>query len=216
MKYACIIVAGVLCLWPARLPDPKRVGSPVLKLTGEIENCAVERENDYVKITLHLKLHFTGAGDVPVLLLSKKPKLIARQALTEIPNENGQKTIFAIWTRPSIGKNEEWTKLANEIDKPFPVQTQINKLGVGDRIDLEVDDWFRVTKEQFLALEKSDERFLQLTYEMWPLDIEPRDSTLENKKFGNELRDRWKNFGYLWLDEIISQPIKFCTSNCKN
>jgi hypothetical protein len=76
---------------------------------------------------------------------------------------------------------------------------------------VDVADWFYINKNEksWNELAGADCLLLRVTYETWPLNVEPRQSTLDDKKFGQELRERWKSSGYLWIDEITSEPLSF-------
>jgi len=213
MKYISIIGVGLIGLLFFEMvcsSENHASNKPTLKLTGQIESCEVIDEGDRVKLSLKLNLSLTNAGDNPVLLLSEKPTLIGRQINSSATSGQNEKNLFSLWTRPSIGVNDEWLKLSKDIDKASPPEAQIKRIEVGDAIKWEVTDWFYIKKDDkssWKELTAANRLSLRLTYEMWSLNIEPRQSTLDDKKFGQELNERWKSYGYLWIDEITSEPI---------
>jgi len=213
MKYSYIIVIGLISLLFLEMvysSENRASNKPTLKLTGQIESCEATDEGDRVKVSLKLNLSLTNAGDTPILLMSEKPTLIGRQISSPSVNEQDEKSLFTLWRRPSIGKNDEWLKLSKDINKASPPEAQIKRIEVGDAIKWEVTDWFYISKDDkssWKELAAADRLSLRLTYEMWSLNIEPQQSTLDDKKFGQELRERWKSYGYLWIDEITSEPI---------
>ncbi len=218
MKYTYIVGIGLICLLSLKIYsfENRLSNKPTLKLTGQIESCEVLDEGDRIKLSFKLILSVKNTGSIPILLLSEKQTLIRREIISA---ENGsQKTLFSLWTRPSIGINDEWLKLSKDINKASPPIGQIERIKAGDVIKMETADWFYINKNKastWKELMESNHLLLRLTYETWSLNIEPRQSTLDKKKFGQELRERWKTDGYLWTDEITSEPLELNLQICK-
>jgi hypothetical protein len=99
--------------------------------------------------------------------------------------------------------------LSKDINRASPPEAQIKCIEIVDAIKREVTDWFYINKDKssWKELKVANHLSLRLTYEMWSLNIEPLQSGLDDKKFGQELKERWKSYGYLWIDETTSEPI---------
>jgi len=51
--------------------------------------------------------------------------------------------------------------------------------------------------------------WLRVFLELWPFNIEPAGTDIEDSPYGESLRQKWKAFGDLQLEPILSAPIPF-------
>lgn len=214
MKLIFVIGMGLTCLLFSNVGhslENRMSNNPSLKLSGHIESSEVADEGDRVKLSFKLNLSFRNTGDAPILLLAEKPTVIGRRISCSSKNGQSEDSLFTLWTRPSISKNDGWLKLSKDVNTATPPEGSIRRIEVGETFKMEAADWFYINKDEksWNELASADRLSLRLTYEVWPLNIEPRQSTLDDKKLGQELRERWKSFGYLWTDEITSEPLNF-------
>jgi hypothetical protein len=78
-------------------------------------------------------------------------------------------------------------------------------------------DWFYINKKKNVYDvfpnriwdEIKDARSLsfKLEFRVWSLDLERHPTEKEIRPFGKQLQKRWRKYGYLLLDDIVSERI---------
>lgn len=69
----------------------------------------------------------------------------------------------------------------------------------------EPDGSYRQDSKPFAEIIKYQQLWLRVVYEIFPINVEPK---VDGKyRFGKKLRNRWRQFGDLWLDNVPSEPI---------
>jgi hypothetical protein len=69
-------------------------------------------------------------------------------------------------------------------------------------------DNFWPRRESWEKISKAPAAWLDVYLQVWPLNLEPASYDRSKMEFGRKLQRRWKAIGQLWLDDIVSEPIK--------
>ncbi|GIU81257.1 MAG: hypothetical protein KatS3mg006_0321 [Pyrinomonadaceae bacterium] len=189
-----------------------------LQLTGKISNLKMTETPKTVEFSYDVELTFTNIGNVPILLLKSDFLLLCiDREIYGIPaNEKDERKLWSFSTFPSIGVTPDWRNIKKTLDAKAPPSSIIKRVNVGESIVFYGKEWFYFNKEKdkyfkpenFTWNEIKDAKSLslRLTYRIWSLDFET-SSPREEKKFGKKLQKRWRKYGYLWLDDIVSEPV---------
>ncbi len=190
-----------------------------LKVTGKISQLEISEENKTTKLSFHITLTFTNTGKVPLLIFTSDSSVrsILREMYGSIPIEKGDSRLYALYTLPSIGVNEETRKIQKLLNAKEPLEELIKTIGIGENLSFETKEWFYIGKEKdvydnlgnhlWSEIKDAKSLSLRLGYRIWSLDFEPRSVNRDKRPFGKKLQKRWKKYGYLWLDDIVSEPI---------
>ena len=200
-----------------------------LRLTGKATGISCQRsEVKYVRCNVDLSLDFINQGNQPIIILQPHGEYEFWQggrslALTKADSEaNNYVYSSAAW--PSIYDTEEYRLLAERLDQPTPPANLTRVLAPGE-------SWAWNTKIQLALAEENAcsgstgveigwkeirkltaPVWLEVSYEMWPFNVENF-----KKDLGGQLRERWKRYGILYLEEkstrfwfahLTSEPIE--------
>jgi hypothetical protein len=217
VRMAC--ASCLLSFFAAEKPPP---AAPTLKLTGRVEGCEVTEDGSHVRLSLRLRLDFTNTGDAPVLVLWDELLLVARHIGDRPPGDAQERRLYFGSSSPSIERSEEWAKRRREVDRESPPE-EVRRLAPGETLTLEKDDWFTLGRARshsagnasWEEIKAAGRPSLRVTFQTWPLNIEPRANPSDDKKLGGQLRERWKASGLLALDGVTSEPIEFSPQTCK-
>lgn len=91
---------------------------------------------------------------------------------------------------------------AHETNEP---QDLVSLDQLGSIKTYEPDGSYRQDSKPFAEIIKYQQLWLRVVYEIFPINVEPK---VDGKyRFGKKLRNRWRQFGDLWLDNVPSEPI---------
>ncbi len=190
-----------------------------LTLRGKIESVQVKEINhSSALIDIKLKMELVNIGVKPIILLQREP-LFPGGALARKPEDFERGNLLAAdagW--PSNDISAEWATLRSKLDKPSPPAEETRLLMAGESWPLETSvrlvvptDPSKYTsarkKESLAIIQQLSPVWLRVVCEVWPWNVEPLTADRNQLKFGHKLQEQWKDVGFLWLDEIYSDPI---------
>lgn len=203
---------------------------PMLKLKREIISIEMEELSDRVILNIDSKMSLENTGDEPILLLIASypesspyapenglPFLeICNKVSGILETEKSEKVLVSRCALPPAEKTPSWQKLRKELDKESPPPNLIKTIGVGEKFEFRILGAVVFWKERYTFSSFADEAIwseiktaksllLQTTYRIWSLELEPRYRG--EITFGKKLQKRWRKYGYLWLDDIVSEPV---------
>ncbi len=126
---------------------------------------------------------------------------------------------------PSSERIPAWQAIKNELDSKTPSPSQIRTIMSGEHFDFDTDLKFVIAKKNadgqndirgyggweqngfWEEIKAMNDLKLQVSYRTWSWELEPRSNKTNVKTFAESLRHRWSKFGYLWFDDITSEPI---------
>jgi hypothetical protein len=206
-------------------------GEEPLKLSGRIINFEVEERNDSVALSINVNLSLRNVSKKPVLLtISSYPAssayFIPDNSFMSICSRisgvsttgRDERFLYSSCRLPSIEAPPDWESIRSEFDKSAPPQNRIKVLKSEETFEFPASLLFRFpTKRDLDSVDRDNALWgeikeakslsLQLTYRIWSLELEKRSSRREQRSFGKTLQRRWKKYGYLWLDDIVSERI---------
>lgn len=191
-----------------------------LKFVGKISNLEMVEKKDSFLFSFDSTLTLTNTGKVPILLFLPETWLcINREIYGIASDEKIEKKLTFNGSLPSISNSKEWLERKEKLDAKVPPLDLFRKLERGQSFIFEQKEWFSISKEKAKSsVESNFGNFswseiknakllsLRLEYRIWSLNLETY-SLSNNKRFGEKLQKRWKKHGYLWLDDIQSEPI---------
>ena len=193
--------------------------SKMLSLRGRVESVEI-KEVDWASalIDIKVKMELVNTGVKPIIFLKREP-LFPGGALAKKPDDFEIGTVLvadAGW--PSNDISPEWATLRANLDKPSPPTDETRFLMPGESWPLETSvrlvvptDSSKYTssrnKESLAVIQQLPRVWLRVVCEVWPTNVEPLTTDRSDLEFGHKLRQRWKETGLLWLDEIYSEPI---------
>ena len=228
IKLSTIILLVITIFLNSQLANAQAM----LKLYKKITSIEKEELNDRVVFNVKSNMSFRNVGDKPILLLiaaypesspfspdNNLPFLgICTKITGVLETERTEKVLMSGCALPSIESTADWRVLSKQLDSKTPPPALIKKLEAGESFDFKTIGWLRFFKKRELYSSFADEAIwseienakslsLQNTYRIWSLELEPRSAKGNEKPFGKQLQKRWNKYGYLWLDDIVSEPI---------
>jgi hypothetical protein len=200
---------------------------PTLKITGSIKEIAMQESYPNTKSAFYityikLNLKLTNEGSVPVIFLQDTPVIISADILQR---ENGNDIFLA--GNPNSRSSyfmeaKDWTKLKSSLDKPTPPISSTRTVNPKETLEFEgfvrlnipkfddyTQDFYRKTATLNFIQKHSPAQinFRCATWSTLTLVINGRTKEKKKSEFAEKLRNRWKNFGYLWTEDIEAQPL---------
>ena len=191
-----------------------------IKFAGKISNLEMVEEKDSMKFSFDATLTLTNTGKVPILLFLPETWLCINRDVYGIAlGEKTEKRLMFNGSLPSISDSKEWLERKEKLNVKVPPSNLFRKLESGESFTFEQKEWFYVIKEKVKSpvqayfgnlswneMKTAKSLSLRLEYRIWSLNLETY-SLSGKKRFGKKLQKRWKKYGYLWLDDIVSEPI---------
>lgn len=220
-------------LFPISLAAQSRLGNIVkptdFKVLGEVskikinENDSLEYLKDYDSIVVFLRIKLKNTGNTPILLLSNRVSFIEvniAQSIDEFETTTGEFSVYHLQTSASFIDDKMWKANKKILDTKKPDLKKIFFLLPNEYIEYEDNIRINLPKNEidrykFSPWKKhSLEQLKQLSTILIRLKnyglIDNYGVSKKDKKrftFAKELQKRWKKYGYLWLDDITSEPI---------
>jgi hypothetical protein len=118
----------------------------------------------------------------------------------------------------SVSNSDKWIGLMSKLDKLKPVKNVIHFLHpnkswtIETKLSLSVPtekykDSFFPKREYWENILKRNKVWIKILGQSWSLNLEPNKINNDKLNFGAKLQKRWSKYGYLWLDDIVSEPI---------
>jgi hypothetical protein len=193
-----------------------------IKLVGKINNVEIVEEKDSMMFTFDATLTLTNTGKVPILLFLPETWLCINRDVYGIAlNEASEKRLLLNGSLPSISNSKEWLERKEKLNAKVPPSNLFRKLESGESFIFGQKEWLSIGKEKAKSpvqtnfgdlswneIKNAKLLSIRLEYRIWSLNLETY-SLSGNKRFGKKLQKRWGKYGYLWLDDIVSEPIGF-------
>ncbi|MFV0388157.1 MAG: hypothetical protein ACK5NT_05325 [Pyrinomonadaceae bacterium] len=207
-----------------------------LKLSGQVESIEIEDKKDVLQIDLQLKMSLKLVGKEAIFLwkqtyphdesLRNKFLCVNFHIFGILSNVQTEKLLFVDDPPlPSLQRTKQWQDVVTEMDKKSPPSSQFQIVKSGETVYFFENLSFVILKKKAIGsnnpywgygsdinvladeILKAKNLTLQVSYRVWSSELEPRSDHKDKKPFGKKLQKRWKKFGYLWLDDIVSEPI---------
>jgi len=196
---------------------PLSLDGRVLKLEKLMEDASL------IGFEAKLLLTFKNVGDKPIIIYNHKLWLGAVSLSCTVDDVYSYKFLLNDSAWPSVRGKKDRIELYNSLDQPTPPSNLTLILRPGLSWEYETVAILSIYKngrpdgsgKSWDEIKKNSPLWLQVTLEMWPVNAEPKMNP-NSPEFGLELRNRWKNFGNLWLDYLLSQPIKIDFGNLRS
>jgi hypothetical protein len=203
-----------------------------LKLTGTVKNIEISenksKEFSRSFIYVHLNFRLKNTGEKPILLFNQNPGCLSvavAQKIEELENRNGSFSFYRFATSSSFIDDKMWKLNKDLLDIKKPPSNKIFSLLPEQSIEYE--DGFRldVPKEESKRFEFSpwERKTLSELKQLSPVFIKLQGCSVrgyginEAKKdrflFAQKLQKRWMKYGYLWLEDVVSEPIQLDLNN---
>lgn len=220
-----LCIVAFLVFWSLVFMSARRnaVHTSRISIYGTVLNGEITDDgSDSVKLTLSLKLNFKNAGSEPVLLLKHDFEMVEHEITASRSDAAGAKYLFRLVGYPSIDRGPEWGELRKSVNKRAPPTDVIRILAPNETWSLETTTWFYIGKETNIdrdskpwkTIREASPVWLQVTFELWPKNIEPRPERGE-RDFGKMLQHRWRRVGELQLENLTSDPMPLDFSSFK-
>lgn len=187
-----------------------------LKFTGRVlgvEKISEDAGSIGFKVRLHLT--FGNVGRDPIIIYRYNLWVGATLIAQSLDDALAAKYLHRSSAWPSVWGKASRAALRQKLNQPIPPEdiTQIVKPSESYEYDtiaylgFDKKQKYDGTGKAWAEIKQASPVWLQVTLEMWPVNAELKVNR-ENPEFGKELRRRWKNAGYLWLDYLTSEPMK--------
>jgi len=195
-------------------------GSLVLK--GQIIDVKVEPSPPdptyYIDIRFKIRFELVNEGKVPVLFLTDDLPALDTLTLTKSAGQvNDENTLFDEPGGESLSEEAAWRGLRVVLDQPVPPQDKVRVIEPGQKWEFQTSTFVRPpfkygtrtvgghpTSWEILRNEAS--LFLRVQYMFWPYSVEKPPHQAE-RPLGHMLQKKWRRFGILQLEPIISEPM---------
>ncbi|MBF2021991.1 MAG: hypothetical protein IGR93_18335 [Hydrococcus sp. C42_A2020_068] len=200
--------------------DEKTKNQPHIFLTGEITSIKITKGLSGYGINFKAKMTFKNTGDIPIIFL-KREFLFPGIGIAEKPEDfEAGKLLAKEYAGMSCSqRGKEWINLRKKLDQPIPPPEETfilmpneekvidaEPVGIGVLIDPQ-KGFSSKDKESasWETIKNLSQLWIKVRAEPYPSwGLEP---DCYGKSFGRELQKRWSKYGYLWLDDIFSEPI---------
>jgi hypothetical protein len=187
-----------------------------LHVQGQVVKVELTLEDAHsIVFNLRLRLELVNAGDRPVILLRHPIWLGALTLARSQEDARAYKYIYQSSAWPSVSGAPEWKALRQRLNQQNPPAELTQAVTPGNAFQYETDTVlyiekrgnFDKTSQPWDAIRRASPVWLQVSLEMWPVNVEPRvdPNILE---FGRMLQQRWRQFGQLQIERVTSEPIK--------
>ena len=232
IKINTILIFSCMFMFLFLLTGSERVFGNDLKLSNQNVNIrVVEEDSKIVQLELSLDLLFTNTSSSNIVLYRNRSGLIYRQkdlnklnqedfwllnlALFTFDKNKARTYLYGFGTRRSNFVSPEVLELQNRLSvaKPPSKLTIILKKGESVSFKMKTECTFSKTRSKYDSnvtwqeLLKATSVFMTITLEMFPHYLNTKPKSNVYFAFGKEIQKKWSKYGYLWLDDIVSEPI---------
>lgn len=195
-------------------------------LRGQVESVEISQPPPSgVSIIVKLKLEIINDGVKPLIFLKENSPVLVGYALTKDDAKTFPEDRLAFsYTGPGVDTSPKWAVLRQSLDQPSPPPDKFRILMPNETwpfndtarivLSTEAENKNIFPKNaSWEAIQKLSPVWLQVIYQAWPLNIEPPSRARTNRDrtkltFGHKLQRQWDRYGRLWLDGLLSTPIK--------
>lgn len=200
-----------------------RAQNPPVEFRGKIKSIKLNSEDKgYLYIDLKIEFEFLNKSERPVLLSKRKPWEYSQYIASSVENLSRREYLY----RSSIGAGNDispkWERYRRKLDRTAPPKKHFRYVLPKQSWRFEFETVLSITKIvdggngfTFLGNNKIDWSEMKSLPELWmtteiPLwfsNIEPI-ADRDERRFGKKLREQWKQYGFLWLDDMESEPLR--------
>jgi hypothetical protein len=208
-KYIFMPLMSLLLLTMVSL---KSHANEFLTLTGQVKEIdIIEEDTKTIKLKIGLDLTLKNISESNIIVYKSDFALLNLTLFTL--DENGKKIhLYSAGGRASNYDSPETRILQKQLNQKIPPSdlTYVIKVGDSFNFSTETECVFLKSKisasanESWNAISKSSPILIELKLEIFPSYLKQSNSKSFSEK---ALQDRWKKYGYLWLDDIVSEPI---------
>jgi hypothetical protein len=210
--------AGKLCLLAIVLTVPAlAVGTSgqeptrPLQLEGEVVHIEASRYRESDVFHLKVKLRFTNIGKQPVILLLgtyEKKKSGWWILDTNVSCTWDGQPFYIGPTGPASSRSfPYWKELRRQLSSSQPPSSLTHTIQPHGTFFKEIETVVVIHDDEVIP--PDTKLWLRVFLELWPFNIEPAGTDIEDSPYGESLRQKWKAFGDLQLEPILSAPIPF-------
>jgi hypothetical protein len=192
--------------------DPARP----LQVDGEVVHIDASRYRESDVFDLKVKLRFTNTSEKPVILLlgtyGDKRKLkwwVLDRTLSLTLKDALDGNPFSV--RPMGPANSKsfpyWKDLRRQLKSSQPPASLTHTIQPHGTFFKEIETVVVIHDDEVIP--PDTKLWLRVFLELWPFNIEPAGTDIEDSPYGESLRQKWKAFGDLQLEPILSAPIPF-------
>lgn len=137
-------------------------------------------------------------------------------SLYSLGEDSSENTLYLVRARPSNYVSPEVEELKRRLNSSSPPSDLTFVLNRGESISYQMKEMFRFGKQKdkysinvtWQELVGLSPVYMRIALEMFPHIINTEPNSNKYFPLGKKLRAKWKEFGYLWLDDITSEPIQ--------
>ncbi len=190
-------------------------------LQGQVESVEVSQSPPSdVSIVVKLKLEIINDGMKPLIFLKENFPILVGYTLTKDSGGTFPDDRLAFsFTGPGVDTSPKWTVLRQSLDQSSPPPNKVRILMPNEtwhfddsvRIHLSTEAGNKSLSPKSVSwesIQKLSPVWLHVIYQAWPLNVEPISRDRTKLTFGHKLQRRWDRYGRLWLDGLLSTPIK--------
>jgi hypothetical protein len=213
-------ILGVVASIGAAGGHPQTGNGTYVALRGKVVGIEHEvvPEAFMIRVTVNMKLEFFNPGGKPAILLTSGSPVCVGTKVTKTPAPAvGNNVLFDDYRGPSIYGRPKWKLLHAALNQPEPPADLLRIIKPGDTM---VEDSFVVLRPPIKllkfkvrpyapweSLKEASPVWLRLECEAWPRNVEPEPLS-DKPNFGLELQKKWREFGDLQLNHIVSEPME--------
>lgn len=214
-----------------------------LKLSGKVENIKITEKKDILQIDANVRMSLKVIGTEPLLFWKQTYPHdeslrghflgLNLRVFGFLATEDKEKLLYLNGLPlPSIQRTKQWQDIVAEMDGKSPPENQVQSIKSGETVDFDEAWTFIFLKRKAIGsndpywgygsdsnvladeILKAKDLKIRVKYRVWSPELEPRSAaSIDKKPFGKKLQKRWKKYGYLWLDDITSEPISLDLSS---
>jgi hypothetical protein len=218
------LIIGVATPYAQTVRQPSTKRTVILR--GRVERVEIRPEDSPSKyamtpVYITLKLSIINTGKAPLIFLRREPDcnqaVIAKNA-DELDIRNRKFLAYSGRGSSEI-TSKKWANLHKSLNRALPPSALTRILAPGEsfdfdgliRLDLPKEPAMYASSptrsESLTRLQELSPVLLKVRCDPWPLNLDGVNNGRHKLKFGRELQLKWKHFGWLWLDDIYSEPI---------
>jgi hypothetical protein len=188
---------------------------PILR--GEVESLELTRTSPSVMtLSINLRMELVNDGPRPVMFLAISPPQLQGALLSK--DIDRSQPIVSEFYGEAVDTSPKWSTMRRALDEPAPPSDRVRILRSNESWKFEGvvsiampagarNNSFSDKRESWESIQHLPNIWLRTICQVWPLNLE-RGNDRTELVFGKKLRTRWKNFGWLWLDGVVSEPIR--------
>ena len=193
----------------------------LITLEGNIKNISIEKTDaSTYKLLALVNFKLINNGREPVLFLkeireSETPVYVG----SEISAPGAERLVDDYFGESYNKKSPYWQEQKRNLDTPAPPSEQINILFPGQPMEFErtveihlpndkSKTSYYPTRASLEDLKNISDVNLRVTYQTWTGNLDMAEENGKLWSFGKELQKRWKDYGHLYLKNIISEPMQ--------